>query len=461
MLVLGDDKNSKHTGLEFVNPRVSNGSDDIFISKLDQDGNFIFAKSFGGTGADQGYYLSLDDNGNIYTTGWFNTTVDFDPGTEVHNLTSNGGFDIFISKLDQDGNFIFTKSFGGTGADQGYSLSLDDNGNIYTTGGFSTTVDFDPSAEVYNLTSNGTQDVFISKLDKDGNFIFAKGFGGTGTDVGNSLSLDDNGNIYTTGYFNNTADFNPNSGTYELTSAGGSDIFLLKLSQADILPDITTLTINEKDTETLNIKLNTKPEGNVTLNISSSDTDKATVDIDTLTFTPTNYDTEQNINITTIGDSNPDDESITITISVNDADSSDEYDNIADRVITTSIIDNKLPVEKARGRIIKSLLTDTPIQTQEETPTEEQSQSSTCLSISQNLKTGLIDNIYSKYTKDIVKEVKTLQTYLTNHDLNPGPLDGIFGNQTLLAVKKLQTLHNLIPDGYVGPLTRGVINRCE
>jgi uncharacterized membrane protein YqhA len=208
---------------------TSAGSNDIFISKLDASGNFIWAKSMGGTGQDGSSSITVGGSGNIYTTGSFSGTVDFDPGAGTNNLTSVGSSDIFISKLDPAGNFDWAKSMGGTGQDASSSITADGSGNLYTTGSFFGTVDFDPGTGTRNLTSAGVNDIFISKLDAAGNFIWAKSMGGSSTDRGASIALDGSGNVYTTGYFVGTADFDPGAGTSNLTSAGSSDIFISKL----------------------------------------------------------------------------------------------------------------------------------------------------------------------------------------------------------------------------------------
>ena len=205
---------------------TSAGFTDIFIYKLDNDGNFIWAKRMGGGFFDSGYNMTADSNGNIYTTGFFSSIADFDPGAGTANLSSSGGTDIFVSKLDSDGNFVWAKKMGGPGDDNGSGIALDSIGKVYITGKFYEWGDFDPGDGWYGLTSAGSSDGFISKLDNDGNFIWAKGIGGTGYDSGNDIRLDLNSNILSTGSFSGTVDFDPGVGEVNLT---GSGAYVLKL----------------------------------------------------------------------------------------------------------------------------------------------------------------------------------------------------------------------------------------
>lgn len=208
----------------------SNGSQDVFIQKLDPNGNFLWAKNIGSGFHDQGYSIATDFNGNIYTTGYFRNTVDFDPSPlATYNLTSNGSWDIFVLKLDPNGNFLWAAQLGGSSEDYGTAISTDANGNVVLTGVFKGTADFDPSLTTFNLFSNGGYDVFIEKLDPNGNFLWAKQMGGTGDDYGNAIKFNLNGAVYTAGYFEGTADFDPGIATANFTSNGSDDVFIQKL----------------------------------------------------------------------------------------------------------------------------------------------------------------------------------------------------------------------------------------
>jgi len=187
-----------------------------------------WAKGVGSIGLDQGRSVVNDAQGNVYCTGKFSNTVDFNPGAGVFNLTAVGSYDSFVLKLDASGNFVWAKRFGGVAEDFSESITLDNNGNIIVAGFYIGTADFDPGAASFNLTSNGNEDIFILKLDPSGNFIWAKSIGGNNSDQNNAVAVDPSGNIYAVGQFTFTVDFNPGTGTFNLNSANGNH-YVLKL----------------------------------------------------------------------------------------------------------------------------------------------------------------------------------------------------------------------------------------
>jgi len=211
---------------------TSAGANDIFVAKYDNSGNFLWANAMGGPGDDWGYGIRVDNSGNVYTSGSFTGTADFDPGSNVYNLTSAGGLDVFISKLNSDGDFEWAIAMGGPGEDRTWCLSLDGGGNTHITGSFSGTADFDPDSGVYNRTSQGGTDIFVAKYNSPGNLVWANAMGGPDDDFGRAIDVDSSTNSCTTGYFKGTADFDPTSGTVEATSNGGYDVFVWKLNSA-------------------------------------------------------------------------------------------------------------------------------------------------------------------------------------------------------------------------------------
>ena len=212
---------------------ISAGFFDIFIQKLAPNGNLIWVKQIGSDMRDEANAITLDGSGNIYITGTFSNTVDFDPGSKTYNLTGPYVGNPYVLKLDADGNFIWAKSLSGPKGGEGRSISLDPYGHVYTTGYFQGTFDFDPGNEEFNITATGL-DAYIHKMDTNGNFIWVKAISGSGTPnrrhvLPNAIDTDGNGNVYTTGYFYEIADFNPGTETYNLTSYGSKDIFIQKL----------------------------------------------------------------------------------------------------------------------------------------------------------------------------------------------------------------------------------------
>ncbi len=209
------------------------GSSDIFIHKVDNNGYFKWAKSIGGVSEDIGFGIITDSEGNVYVTGFFTGSVDFDPNDGVHIRTSvSSSRDIFVLKLDSLGNFIWANSFGGSSSDRGTSIALDEIGNVYITGFYSATADFDPSIGTFNLTSGGGTDIYVLKLDTDGNFQWVNGYGSSGADSGREVIIDNFNNILITGYYSATVDFNPYGVSAIETSLGAEDGFILKLDNA-------------------------------------------------------------------------------------------------------------------------------------------------------------------------------------------------------------------------------------
>jgi len=255
---------------------TTNGEHDIFVAKLDSDGNWLWAAHAGGNGIDAAVAISTNDYGSSYISGFFEDTANFGSYT----LTSSGGRDTFIAKLDNDGNWLWvenvgeswsfpaicsdsdgnsyvTSDFGGTmtfgsytltgnGNDNiyvakidandnwlwaiqageseqiiGTSIAVGDNGNSYVTASFEETATFGS----YALTSNGNEDIFVAKLDTNGNWLWVVQAGGSHRDNSNGITTDNNGNSYVTGNFYETISFGP----YNLTSSGGYDIFVAKI----------------------------------------------------------------------------------------------------------------------------------------------------------------------------------------------------------------------------------------
>lgn len=206
----------------------SNGSLDMFVQKLDNQGNILWTKSIGGSNDEIPYGIDSDEFGNIYVTGRFTGAVNFGGGATNSSLTSTGTIDGFVLKLSENGSFIWVKRIGGQL--NTIPMKLDyGNSNLYITGGFEGNVDFDPSTNTNNKTSNGTKDFFLLKLDQNGLFNWVRTFGGSVGENGFSSIVDTSGFIYSVGYFfSQNLNYQINGQNYTLQNNGSHDIFVTK-----------------------------------------------------------------------------------------------------------------------------------------------------------------------------------------------------------------------------------------
>ena len=174
-----------------------------------QSPTYGWAKRMGGTGTDGGQSVSRDSSGNMYVTGAFEGAVNFAAdfgGSDVK--TSAGSGDVFVTRIDRNGAYGWTKRLGGTGYDNGQGVSVDSAGNVYVTGRFTGAVNF---AADWSLTDSKTAaglfDAFVTRINADGSYGWTKRMGGPNYEPGFGVSVDPSGNVYVTGYFRNTVNF--------------------------------------------------------------------------------------------------------------------------------------------------------------------------------------------------------------------------------------------------------------
>lgn len=184
-----------------------------------------------------GAAIVRDSLGNLYVAGTYTGLADFDPSIAVNKLSSaSTNDDIFLAKYAANGTFIYAKSLSGIGTKTIGGLALDKSGFIYLCGGFNGSIDFDPSATVYTLSSTGTaDDAFIAKYSFNGSFIYANRIGSATTEMMNGIAVNRGGNVFVCGFFTGTSDFDPGVGVTNLTSTGSLDIFFAKYSSTGAL----------------------------------------------------------------------------------------------------------------------------------------------------------------------------------------------------------------------------------
>ncbi|MBK7964976.1 MAG: T9SS type A sorting domain-containing protein [Bacteroidetes bacterium] len=208
----------------------------VFNESQAQQLNFSWANAMGapntiGSASAVGINMAHDNFGNVFLSGTFQDTIDFDPGLGNAWLSSTGAYDIFLAKFNGQGNLIWVKAFAGTTFDGPVGLVVDNGGNPILLGQFQQTLDVNPDPNVSNnITSFGNEDLFLAKLDSTGNFLWAKQFGGANSDFPTMLRQDVSGNLIVSGSFRDSMDVDPSPNVQYLRSNGGVDGFLLKVN---------------------------------------------------------------------------------------------------------------------------------------------------------------------------------------------------------------------------------------
>ena len=207
-------------------------SGDAFVTKLNATGTaLVYSTYLGGTGNDDGRGIAVDSSGNAYVTGHTNST-DFPvtPGA-FQSALSGTNTDAFVTKVNTTGTaLVYSTYLGGTGSEQGYGIAVDASGNAYVTGRtYSTNFPVTPGA--FQPTFSASGDAFVTKLNTTGTaLVYSTYLGGTGSEYGNGIAVDANGNAYVTGY-TRSPDFPVTPGAFQATNGGGSgDAFVTKLN---------------------------------------------------------------------------------------------------------------------------------------------------------------------------------------------------------------------------------------
>lgn len=208
---------------------------DIFVARLTSAGNYLWAKRIGGNDDELVTSIRCDKNGNILAAGQFYGTVDFDPNLGVADLQADLQYgDAFITKLSATGNYLWAKQITGTDEEYIGNIDLDTLGFVYSTGYFFGTADFDPDTASQILTAVGSSvDGFVLKLTANGNFVRVNQLQSNGADEGGFLiALDSATNIYSSGLFGGTVDFDPQNTVQNISPISPSlDVYYFKWNQ--------------------------------------------------------------------------------------------------------------------------------------------------------------------------------------------------------------------------------------
>ncbi len=210
------------------------GTWDGFAAKLNSDGQFLWVNTFGNDTIDFVYDLELDSHDNIYIAGHFQGTVNHGPNT----LISQGDKDIFVTKIDSTGNFVWSESAGGIGTDYALALSINEQYNsteVYVVGVCEVTCQFGN----LQLPTAGGAEGFVARLDNNHNWDFVKTFVCGSTDCTTDVFVDSNSNIYIAGFYTNNIiidDF------YLQANTSGTNSYLFKMDNEGELDWLESIT---------------------------------------------------------------------------------------------------------------------------------------------------------------------------------------------------------------------------
>ncbi|MBT6184487.1 MAG: hypothetical protein HOI07_07040, partial [Betaproteobacteria bacterium] len=211
---------------------------DVYIVKYNSSGTAQWFQTIRGTSSDLGYSIAVDSGGNVYVTGYYNSTTTVSLGNGL-NLPVPSGSDVYIVKYDTSGTAQWYQTIPGMFGDTGYSIAVDSGGNVYVTGnyGSTTTVSLGNGLNLPNPSGTGA---FIVKYDTSGTAQWFQTIQGTHNDIGYSIAVDSSGNVYAIGYYYSTTTVSLGNGL-ELPASAENDAFIVKYNSSGTAQWVQTI----------------------------------------------------------------------------------------------------------------------------------------------------------------------------------------------------------------------------
>ena len=323
-------------------------SSDSYVAKLNAAYEVEWVHQASGPSSVRLPQVAVDGGGNVYLAAYFLETVNFGAGTPT--FVNSGGRDGFVAKWDSSGGFQWALQFdGGEETLQPRTIDTDAANNVFISGSFGGTVDFDPGAGVVNRTSTQTQNDFLLSLGENGDFRFVHQIEREETGIPRAMRVGPRGNIYLAWDFVGSVVL-PNGDTYTNVDADGiliRDFYVLKLNLAagiTVRPSVNLVTTEAGGSASFDIVLDKQPAADVTIDLSSSNAAEGTATPGSLTFTPLNWNVPQTVTVTGVDDSSLDGD-VTYSILTASATSSDpDYDGLNAADVSVTNVDDDQPI---------------------------------------------------------------------------------------------------------------------
>jgi len=205
--------------------------EDAMVARYTSDGGLLWAVSAGGSGEDYVNDIAVDGDGNVIAIGYFQGTVDFDPGPNQTNVSAGGADAMFLWKLDPNGALVWVRVWNGTSSELGTAVAAGNASDLWIGGSYFGSLDLDPGNGITSVTAPGFNDnAFLIHLTGAGGFLSGGHLGGNGNDILRDLCIASNGDVIAVGQFSEGGDYDPGPDVSMITTAGNYDSFVVKLT---------------------------------------------------------------------------------------------------------------------------------------------------------------------------------------------------------------------------------------
>ena len=210
------------------------GGTDVFLAKFNSSGIQQWATYYGGSGDELGRGVCLDNTGNVYITGFTNSTSGIATAGAYKTVGGGSAVDAFIGKFTSSGSLLWATYFGGGDDDEAQGIACDPYGNVFITGGTSSSDSIATPGAYQHTYQSYDDDVFLAKFGSAGNLQWGTYYGANGSNGVHGVACDNNGNVYITGSTSCT-DSIATPGAYQVALTGPANAFIAKFNGVGVI----------------------------------------------------------------------------------------------------------------------------------------------------------------------------------------------------------------------------------